>query len=121
MGIVDILQDADFPPPLPQCFEAGLLAMVMLSWLAIAIPRLRPETQPANRHICIDDLDEITFRQRFRFQCAHVREMMAEFGLLMANGEPWLLRVGRPQHTSAILADAAFLTMLCKLSYLCLY
>ncbi len=43
--------------------------------------------------------------------------MLGHFKLLAPHGEPVVLSVGRPGHTSRIREDTAFLTMLHKLSY----
>ncbi len=114
---MDFTGDPEFQPQLVNSFEAGVLFLAMLAGLAACIPRLQPELHPASRHVSINDFDDVTFRHRFRFRRDHVREMLAHFKLLEPDGEPLVLSVGRSGHTSRISSDAAFLTVLSKLSY----
>ncbi len=69
---MDLLEDPGLPPALLHCFEAGLLALAMLSGLAVLIPKLLQEIPQHTSHISIDDLDEVTFRLCFCFRHSYI-------------------------------------------------
>eukprot|EP00961_Rhodomonas_salina_P115531 1555064-Rhodomonas_salina.1 len=80
------------------------------------MPRMRIRLPGLAVLTTIDDLDDVTFFTRFRFRREHVRELLVEFDLVDANGDPKHLHVSNEGHLSWVSADTALLLTLRKLS-----
>ena len=92
---------------LPEDFAC--LGVATFAALAAVVPRTRVSA-PRRRHLRLGDVDNVTFRSRYRFRQEHVWLLLEHLCLLDANGMPSFLCVG--DGMQLVWADTALLVLL---------